>query len=75
MLPHPAGPPELIYDTVSRRDERGSRAVGRPSSGPPRCALFGHVHQPLVRRIRVGRTECMNVGHFRATGVPFVLDW
>jgi hypothetical protein len=35
--------------------------------------LFGHVHQPLARRVRVGRTECINVGHFRATGQPYVL--
>jgi Icc-related predicted phosphoesterase len=41
----------------------------------PRYALFGHVHQPLVSRIRLGRTECINVGHFRATGQPFVLRW
>ena len=29
--------------------------------------------QPLARRVRVGRTECINVGHFRATGRPYVL--
>jgi len=39
----------------------------------PRYLLFGHVHQPLARRVRVGRTECINVGHFRATGRPYVL--
>ena len=33
----------------------------------PRYAFFGHVHNPLARRVRVGRTECVNVGHFRAT--------
>ena len=36
----------------------------------PRAALFGHVHQPLAPRVRVGRTECVNVGHFRRTGRP-----
>jgi Icc-related predicted phosphoesterase len=40
----------------------------------PRYALFGHVHNPLVRRVRIGRTECVNVGHFRATQVPYVVD-
>ena len=40
----------------------------------PRYALFGHVHQPLARRVRIGRTECVNVGHFRATRAPFVVD-
>ena len=28
----------------------------------------------LARRVRIGRTECLNVGHFRATGAPYVLD-
>ncbi|HEY4419533.1 MAG TPA: metallophosphoesterase, partial [Pseudonocardia sp.] len=41
----------------------------------PRAALFGHVHQPLAPRARVGHTECVNVGHFRRTGVPYVLRW
>jgi hypothetical protein len=37
--------------------------------------LFGHVHQPLARRLWIGRSECINVGHFRATGTPHVLAW
>ena len=41
----------------------------------PRYSIFGHVHQPLARRTRIGVTECLNVGHFRATGAPFVLQW
>ncbi|WP_026341294.1 metallophosphoesterase family protein [Actinomadura atramentaria] len=66
--------PELLYDTVARRFERGSRAVLELiEETQPRYALFGHVHQPLARRMRVGRTECVNVGHFRARGVPFAL--
>jgi Icc-related predicted phosphoesterase len=40
----------------------------------PKYSLFGHVHQPLASRTRVGKTECVNVGHFRATKRPFVLD-
>jgi hypothetical protein len=28
-----------------------------------------------VARARVGRTECVNVGHFRARGTPYVLEW
>jgi hypothetical protein len=38
-------------------------------------SLFGHVHQPLAARTRVGRTECVNVGHFKATGLPHTLRW
>jgi len=41
----------------------------------PRLVLFGHVHQPLAQRARIGRTECVNVGHFRATGRPHVVEW
>ncbi|MCS0636355.1 metallophosphoesterase [Streptomyces sp. LP05-1] len=67
---------ELTYDTVARRFERGSRALlAAIHRVRPRYALFGHVHQPLVRRMRVGATECVNVGHFAATGRPWALEW
>ncbi|WP_329465601.1 metallophosphoesterase family protein [Streptomyces sp. NBC_01431] len=68
--------PELVYDTVARRFERGSRALlAAIHRTRPRYSLFGHVHQPLVRRMRVGGTECINVGHFAATSRPFALEW
>lgn len=67
--------PELRYDVVARRFERGSRALlDAIVDTAPAVALFGHVHQPLCRRTRVGRTECVNVGHFRASRRPFVLE-
>jgi Icc-related predicted phosphoesterase len=71
----PPSVPELLYDVQARRMETGSTAlldVIRRTQ--PRYALFGHVHNPLVRRVRVGRTECVNVGHFRATRVPYAVD-
>ncbi len=72
----PPAVPELLYDTVARRLERGSAALlAEIKRSQPRYLLFGHVHQPLARRVRVGRTECINVGHFRATGRPYVLAW
>jgi Icc-related predicted phosphoesterase len=72
----PPAIPELLYDTVARRLERGSAALlAEIKRSQPRYVLFGHVHQPLARRVRVGRTECVNVGHFRATGRPYVLAW
>jgi Icc-related predicted phosphoesterase len=72
----PPAVPELLYDTVARRMERGSEALlALIQATQPRYALFGHVHQPLRSRIRIGRTECINVGHFRASGRPFVLQW
>ncbi|MFI8402669.1 metallophosphoesterase [Streptomyces sp. S1] len=68
--------PDLTYDTVARRFERGSRALlDAIRRTRPRYALFGHVHQPLTRRMRVGATECVNVGHFASTGRPFALEW
>lgn len=65
----------LRSDVVTGRAER--------SSGPlleyvrehqPRLHLFGDVHQPRATRWRIGRTECVNVGYFRATGRPYRLD-
>jgi Icc-related predicted phosphoesterase len=72
----PPAVPELLYDRVARRFERGSEAVLQAiNDTSPRYVLFGHVHQPLVQRTRIGRTECVNVGHFRASGVPYTLTW
>jgi Icc-related predicted phosphoesterase len=70
----PPAVPELLYDVKARRPEIGSEqllAVIRQDR--PQAALFGHVHQPLVRRVRVGRTECINVGHFQRTGIPHMV--
>ncbi|MFD9747157.1 metallophosphoesterase [[Kitasatospora] papulosa] len=68
--------PELTYDTVARRFERGSSALLEAIRRTrPRYALFGHVHQPLVRRMRIGVTECVNVGHFASSGRPWALEW
>jgi Icc-related predicted phosphoesterase len=70
----PPAVPELAYDVVSRRPEAASRdLLDVVRRDRPHAALFGHVHQPLAARVRVGRTECVNVGHFRRTGVPYVL--
>ena len=67
---------ELAYDTAARRFEASSaellEIIGRDR---PAAALFGHVHQPLSGRRRLGRTECVNVGHFARTGTPFVWSW
>ncbi|WEH26973.1 metallophosphoesterase [Streptomyces sp. AM 3-1-1] len=72
----PPDVPELCYDTVARRFERGSGALlAAIRRTRPRYHLFGHVHQPLVRRARIGATECVNVGHFASTGRPWVLTW
>jgi Icc-related predicted phosphoesterase len=71
----PPAVPELLYDVQARRMETGSaELLELIRRTQPRYALFGHVHNPLARRVRVGRTECVNVGHFRATRVPYVVE-
>jgi Icc-related predicted phosphoesterase len=72
----PPALPELLYDVEARRFERGSDAsLALVRETQPEHVLFGHVHQPLVRRTRVGRTEAVNVGHFRETRQAFYLEW
>jgi Icc-related predicted phosphoesterase len=72
----PPAVPGLLYDVQARRFERGSEAVlDAIRDTQPGLVLFGHVHQPLQARIRIGRTECVNVGHFRGSGVPFALEY
>ncbi|MDT3399047.1 metallophosphoesterase [Streptomyces sp. B1866] len=72
----PPDVPELCYDTVARRFERGSEALLEAIRAVrPKYHLFGHVHNPLARRMRIGSTECVNVGHFASTGAPWALEW
>ncbi|KID28017.1 calcineurin-like phosphoesterase family protein [Prauserella rugosa] len=72
----PPALPELTYDVVARRGELGSSALTELIVGEqPRWSLFGHVHQPLTHALRVGVTECRNVGHFQKTARPYVLRW
>jgi Icc-related predicted phosphoesterase len=72
----PPDVPELCYDVEARRLERGSQALlDAIRETQPALVLFGHVHNPLSRRTRIGRTECVNVGHFRGRGTPYVLEW
>lgn len=68
--------PELLFDVVAQRMERGSAALlAAVRRTRPRYLLFGHVHQPLVSSLSIGATRCVNVGHFRASGTPYVLQW
>ncbi len=72
----PPDVPDLLYDVGGRRLERGSVAIlDAIRDTQPGIVLFGHVHNPLSRRTRIGRTECVNVGHFRGRGTPYVLTW
>ena len=68
----PPDVPELCYDTRARRLERGSADLARYiDEVQPRRAYFGHVHQPFLSSMHIGRTLCINVGYFRATGRAF----
>ena len=67
--------PWLVYDVLGKRFEPGSTGlIAYIQRHRPRRAYFGHVHQPLVNRMSLGPTELINVGHFRATGRPWVHD-
>ena len=67
--------PWYVYDVLGQRFEPGSTGLVRYIvEQRPRRAYFGHVHQPLVARGRVGDTELINVGHFRGTGQAWVHD-
>lgn len=64
----PPSVPELCFDTLAGRQERGSDDLLRYIEDvQPRRAYFGHVHQPLLSTLHVGRTLCVNVGYFRST--------
>lgn len=60
--------PELTFDVVAKRHERGSsRLVEYIRDIQPRCAFFGHIHQPLCSSRHLGRSHLLNVGYFRRT--------
>jgi Icc-related predicted phosphoesterase len=67
--------PWLVYDVLGRRFEPGSTGlISYIQRHQPERSYFGHVHQPLASRGVIGRTELINVGHFRGTGRPWVHD-
>ena len=68
----PPAVPELCFDTRAGKAERGSPDLLRYIEDvQPRRAYFGHVHQPLLSALHIGRTLCVNVGFFRAVGRAF----
>jgi Icc-related predicted phosphoesterase len=67
--------PLLNYDTVAQRFEVGSAAItSYIKEYSPKYHFFGHVHQPQRSRLRMGTTECINVGHFHSRKIPFTID-
>lgn len=70
----PPAVPDAMYDVIPRRFETGSRALLEYIEDvQPPLALHGHVHQPMAPRVTIGRTQVVNVGHFRGSGRPFVV--
>ncbi len=64
----PPAIPELTYDTLAKRSERGSvKLIEYITRFEPRLVLFGHVHQPLISSMHIGRTHLVNAGYFRRT--------
>jgi len=72
-------PPRLAvlrYDTVPARLEMfGPGLLESIDDHRPLLSVFGHVHQPLAGRLRRGRTECVNVGHFARRPQPYQVEW
>ncbi len=67
--------PSLRYDLIPGRLEMsGPGLLEAIDAYEPQLAVFGHVHQPLARRLRRGRTECVNVGHFQRFPVAFEIE-
>jgi Icc-related predicted phosphoesterase len=66
--------PWMVYDTIAARYERGSAGLlDHIVAHQPTWSVSGHVHNPLGATAQVGRTQCVNVGHFRVTGTAHVL--
>lgn len=60
--------PSLSTDVIGGK-EKGSRAVlDYVLAEQPSYHYFGDIHQPSATRWRIGRTRCVNLGYFRATG-------
>jgi len=62
----------LSTDVVGGR-AKGSEALRRYiEEHQPRTHYFGDIHQPQAVSWTIGRTKCVNIGYFRATGRAFV---
>jgi Icc-related predicted phosphoesterase len=64
----PPALPSLSRDVIGGR-QKGSVAVrDYVERTAPGFHYFGDIHQPQATRWRLGATNCVNVGYFRATG-------
>mgnify|MGYP001807645684 FL=1 len=58
---------ELITDVITNKKEQGWESLRNYIlDTKPKYSIFGDVHQPQASKWRLGHTECLNVGYFRA---------
>lgn len=60
----------LSHDVIGGRRKESAAVLAYLEEHQPRWHYFGDIHQPQATTWRVGRTQCRNVGYFRATGRP-----
>jgi Icc-related predicted phosphoesterase len=67
--------PELTYDVLAKRQEPASDALlDYIRHHRPAYSLFGHVHNPRQREMRIGDTTAINLGFFKKTGTVLKLS-
>lgn len=60
--------PELTYDILAKRHERGSaRMLDYIREVQPQRVFFGHIHQPVISSTHIGKSHLINAGYFRRT--------
>lgn len=65
----PPKTPDLTYDVVAKRQEPASDALlDYIHRYQPSYAFFGHVHNPKLQNMMIGRTRAVNLGFFKKTG-------
>ena len=65
----------LCTDVITGRKERSSAPIlDYVRTFQPRHHFFGYVHQPRALSWRVGKTQCRNVGYFRASRRPVIFE-
>lgn len=60
----------LSRDVIGGRIKESHAVLAYIEEHGPTWHYFGDIHQPQALTWRVGRTTCINVGYFRATGRP-----
>ncbi|HSF85069.1 MAG TPA: metallophosphoesterase [Acidimicrobiia bacterium] len=70
----PPAIPALARDVVGGQTKSFRSVLDYIEEHQPRFHYFGDIHQPQAVAWTIGRTQCRNVGYFRATGRPYRHD-